>query len=150
MPLFRRLCPLLLACIAFPAWSDEARLLFPPSSPPAAVVEVVDLRDATPEMRLAAITLQGLVNAGEEASVFLLLSQSDLFWRDRLTECGHLRGVRTLTPDAFFTSHAEAFDRVYVYDPALPDTINLGTMLASLNRGIVTTGELAGTLAPGF
>ena len=149
MPLFRRLCPLLLACIAFPAWSDEARLLFPPSSPPAAVVEVVDLRDATPEMRLAAITLQGLVNAGEEASVFLLLSQSDLFWRDRLTECGHLRGVRTLTPDAFFTSHAEAFDRVYVYDPALPDTINLGTMLASLNRGIVTTGELAGTLAPG-
>ena len=149
MLLFRTLCPLLLACIAFPAWTEEARLLFPPSSPPAAVVDVVDLRDATPEMRLAAITLQGLVNAGEEASVFLLMSNYDVFWRDRLTERGHLRGVRALTPAAFFTSHAAAFDRVYVYDPALPDTINIGTMLASLNRGIVTTAELAATLAPG-
>ncbi len=113
------------------------------------MVDVVDLRDAAPELRLAATTLQGVINAGDEASLFLLLSQSDLFWRDRMLERGHLRGVRTLTADEFFTSRAAAFDRVYVYDPALPATINIGTMLASLRRGIVTTAELAPRLAPG-
>lgn len=150
MPLSRHLSLPLLACLlAAIAGAGEERLLFPPSSPPAAMVDVVDLHAATPELRLAAATLQGLVNAGEEASVFLLLSETDAFWRDRLTERGHLRGVRALTPEALFASRAAAFDRVYVHDPALPATINIGTMLASLHRGIVATAELAPLLAPG-
>ena len=137
-------------CLALStACADEPRLLFPTASPPAAMVDVVDLRDAAPDLRLAAATLQGLVNAGDEASVFLLLSQTDVFWRDRLTERGHLRGVRPLTSGEFFKSRAAAFDRVYVHDPALPATINVGTMLASLHRGIVATAELAPVLAPG-
>ncbi len=137
-----------LCLFAATARAGEPRLLFPPASPPAAVVDVVDLRDAAPDLRLAATTLQGLVNAGDEASVFLLLSPTDVFWRDRLTERGHLRGVRALTPAAFFESRASAFDRVYVHDPALPATINIGTMLASLHRGIVTSAEIAPVLAP--
>lgn len=136
-------------CLATAVWTEEPRLLFPPASPPAAMVDVVDLRDAAPDLRLAATTLQGLVNAGDEASVFLLLSQTDVFWRDRLMERGHLRGVRALMPAAFFESRPAAFDRVYVYDPALPATINIGTMLASLNRGIVASADLAPILAPG-
>ena len=148
MQLFRCMC--LLACLASAgAGAREPRLLFPAASPPAVMVDVVDLRDAAPDMRLATATLQGLVNAGDEASVFLLLSPTDAFWRDRLTERGHLRGVRAMTHDDFFKSYTAAFDRVYVYDPALPATINVGTMLASLHRGIVATAELAPVLAPG-
>jgi hypothetical protein len=141
--------PLLACLLAAFAWGAEERLLFPPSSPPAAVVDVVDLRDAAPDLRLAAATLQGLINAGDEASAFLLLSPTDAFWRDRLTERGHLRAVRALDAAAFFASRAAAFDRVYVHDPALPATINIGTMLGSLHRGIVTSAELAPRIAPG-
>ena len=150
MALFLRLFLILLTCLApVAARAEEPQLLFPPASPPSAMVDVVDLRDAEPDMRLAAATLQGLVNAGDEASVFLLLSASDVFWRDRLTERGHLRGVRAMTPAAFFESHAAAFDRVYAYDPVMPATINIGTMLASLHRGIVAAANLAPALAPG-
>ena len=127
----------------------EKRLLFPESPPPAPVMDVVDLRDAEPDLRLAAATLQGLVNAAEQASVFLVLSPSDLFWRDRLVARGHVRGVNALSAGAFFEKHSGAFERVYAYDPALPATINLGTMLASLHRGIVTSAALAEGLARG-
>ena len=147
--LYCRLSLFLLSLPAFSAAAKEPRLLFPESSPPAAVVDVVDLRGAEPDLRLAAVTLQGLVNAADQASVLVVLSPSDLFWRDRLLARGHLHGAASLSKEAFFEKHAGAFDRVYVYDPALPATINVGTMCASLHRGIVTSAALAPKVAHG-
>lgn len=142
---------LLTLALCAPALAGAAprERLFPACSPVAGTVEVVDLRGETPSRRVAATTLQGLVNAGPEASVYLLIRDTDAFWLDVMTKKGQIHSKRTVTPDAFFAAHAPAAAKVFVYDPALPATMNIATMLAAVEQGMVAAPEDAETVAPG-
>ena len=139
-------CRALLLALAFcaPVLAGAAprERLFPPCSPVAGTVEVVDVRGETPSRRVAAATLQGLVNAGPEASVYLLVRDTDAFWLDVMTKKGQIRGTRAVTPDAFFAAHAPAAAKVFVYDPARPAFMQV--MALSWAYG---PGEIADTLA---
>lgn len=115
----------------------------------ADTVTVADFLDTPPSWRVAATTLQGLVNAGPEARAYLLLMPTDQFWLDLMKGKGQLKNIRTLSPAAFFSDHAGLVDRVFVYDPELPATINLATMLAGLENGVAASPEDVETLFPG-
>ncbi len=146
----KRVLPALAALLALAGHPRaETPRLFAPGPPPAARVEAADFLQGAPEMKLAAATLQGLLNRGPAARAWLLLMPTDQFWLDRLSERGSVKSVEKVTADAFFAAHQGDFDGVVVYDPALPATINAAAMLASLNNSIAAAPGLAEKIAPG-
>jgi hypothetical protein len=126
-----------LCMIAFTAQTEKSEvLLFSPGPPPAAQVDVVALRKAGSAMRLAVATLQGQVNR-ESGRLYVLLSEPDEFWLEQLQAKGYVANTRALDADALFAHYRAAYETVFVHDPAVPASINVATMLASLERGIV-------------
>ncbi len=112
-------------------------LLFPKGSPPADIVDVVDLRTASADIKLTAITLQGQINKGDKASVYVLLKDHDLFWLDWMKQKRYLDKTNNLSMDEYFGKYGKEIQSIVIYDPELPSTINIATMIASLNDGIV-------------
>lgn len=123
--------------------------LFPQTPPPVAAVDYIDLRSAPADMVLAAVTLQGQVNSGDSASLYLLLNNADVFWRDRMTAAGHFGQLYLKSIDIAFNKYYNRFDKVVVYDPALPATINIATMIASVERGVVIAPSDIGRFGAG-
>lgn len=121
--------------------------MFPAGSPPADVIEVTDLRSASADEKLAATILQGLVNRGERAAVYLLLADWDVMWLDRLRATRRVREISTYTLAQLLDYHAAAYDKIVLYDPAVPASINVATMLASIEKGVVFS-EQTQPLAP--
>ena len=131
-----------LLCVAafaalLPAAAAPPSRLFPEGDPPAATVDVIDLRDASADTKLAATTLQGHVNAPPHARVYLLLRDRDAFWLDALREKSYIQNTRTLSVDAYFEKYASRCSAVVVYDPAHAVTINVATMIAGLEHAFV-------------
>jgi len=119
-------------------------LFMPKGSPPASVIDVVDLRGKDIDTKLAAITLQGHINSGELSEVCLLLwreeendNTSSSFWLEWFKRKGYIRDTRSLSLEQYFHKYAEHYDKVIVYDPNLPATINIATMIGSVENGIV-------------
>eukprot|EP00662_Eupelagonemidae_sp_cell21_P044348 gene44348-1591_t len=88
-----------------------------PASPQAASrtrLTVVDCTAASNTTKLAATTLQGVVNAGAAgAQVYLLLAAWDPFWLSTVQRRGLAPDhARVLTPPQFFAAYANAFDTV--------------------------------------
>lgn len=111
--------------------------LFPQGSPPANSIDVVNVAAEPADTKLAATTLQGQVNSGELSEVFLIIGHWDLFWRTQLAEQGHVAQSAEITLDKYFEKYADRYDTVIVYDPAVPASVNVATMMASLQRAIV-------------
>lgn len=111
--------------------------LFPPAPPPAARPGVVDLAAAPLDRRLAITTLQGRVNSGSEASLYLLAAPWDQFWLDRLVVTGAIEGFDRLSFEEAFDRFGSAYRVVVVYDPDVPATLNVATMVAAVESGIV-------------
>lgn len=139
---------LLLSWCCVTAGVDER--WFPHGSPPAEVLEVVDLSTATIDTQLAAITLQGTVNGSDRAHVYVLTRPSDRIWLARLVDKGHIKSYTTVSVEDYFGKYANRCKKVIVYDPSLPDTINIATMMASLETAMVTAPEDVTRLAPGL
>ncbi len=137
--------PWLALALLAPAAPTE-HCLFPPGPPPDAEVEVVDVRPLGEDERLPLIVLQGLVNRGATAPVYLLHAPWDDFWLERLTERGYLRKTTSLTPEEFLARHEADYGGVIVADPAVPASLNVATMLASLDDSLVATPEVAAKL----
>ena len=116
-------------------------LLFPKGSPSADVVDVVDLRNASPDMKLKAITLQGQINKGKEARIYILLKDQDLFWLNWMEEKKYLNEINNVSIDEYFNKYIDEIKSVIVYDPELPSTINIATMIASIDDGIVISPD---------
>ncbi len=126
----------LMAATVLVACSVTAQPMFPAGSPPSSCLDVVELQDAGLDLKLAATTLQGLVNRGPESKIYLQLAEWDAFWLERLKEKGLIAEARTLSPVSLFEKYRDTYDRVIVYDPALPATINIATMMASLKDAV--------------
>ena len=118
--------------------------LFPQGSPPADGVDVVNIATEPADTKLAATTLQGQVNSGERSEVFLVNGHWDPFWRTQLEKQGHVKQFRDLTLDEYFAKYSDRYDTVIVYDPAVPASVNVATMMASLERAIVVAPGDAG------
>lgn len=125
---------------------DSQRNLYFPNTPaPAQTVDLVDLYRADRDTVLAAATLQGLINRGDEAKVFLLRrpeggSQTpDRIWIDWFTERGYFQNTQILTPAEYFEKYNSYYDKVILYDSYLPASINIATMKASLEKAIVAS-----------
>jgi hypothetical protein len=145
--------PLLFVALAVLLFARvDAYVLFPPGSPPAAGgIVAVDMSTCSEDLKLAATTLQGVVNGGAHAEIWLALAAWDTFWLSQLELRGQVAAVQWL-PDVatLFARYNASFDTAIVYDPALPASINVGQMLASvLGRAVVMSAETAETLAVG-
>lgn len=135
-------CVLLLSVTggtASAATEDGDFRLFPPGSPVAPVVHLVDVRAEPPDTKLAVVTLQGLVNAGPSAEVYLYQKHWDRFWLNVLHEKGYVSesSLRTLSVEDLFRKYADRYEKLIIYDPAIDAGTNVATMLASVEKGVV-------------
>ncbi len=121
-------------------------LLFPQGSPPAQTVNIVEVVGFTKDEKLTATTLQGIVNAGPESRIYYHLAENtnDRLWLDYMQKKGYVENVEEITFDKALEKYSSYFDAVIVYDPELPASINIGTMMASLQKAIVTGPDHAG------
>jgi hypothetical protein len=113
----------------------------PKSHPPAKVMYAVRLTDLTTDswdLRLTLSCLQGIVNRTQPC-LYLIYDDYDELWLNWMKERGDIEEVRWLqVPEAFARFLGEVH-QAYIIDPAVPATINVATMLASLRGGLVTT-----------
>ena len=128
-----------------------------PAAASAATLVFVDCATASNATKLAATTLQGVLNSGSSgraASVYLLLASWDRFWLATLQKRGLLPQTAAggaLTPRAqFFAANTAAFSGVVVTDGDFPATINVATMVAAAARDtIVVDPSMATSLGKG-
>jgi hypothetical protein len=126
--------------------ADRGYALFAPGPPTAEALDVVDVRPLTEEQRLPLIVLQGLVNRGPRAHVWLLHAPWDEFWLGQLRERHYVREVLPLTPEEFLSRHQTRYRGVIIYDPSVPASLNVATMMASLEDSLVASPEVAAGL----
>lgn len=138
-----------IAVLILAGCATQPARLYPPSPPPAPTLTVVDLRGAGLDWNLPLTTLQGQVNRTGRTELFLVLRDHDLFWLEQMQAAGTFEERRECAPEEAFTRFADAYARVFVYDPALPASINVANMLASLEQGIVAAPGQAAALAYG-
>ena len=169
----KRLPPSVFKCDKVPAKSDdddsscptwtEPDLYPPPKTASASVLFVVDCTAANNATKLAATTLQGVVNADERtgARVYLLLAADqasvgiagwDSFWLETFRTRGLVPStITTLAPEQFFVRFADSYDAIVIIDSDhLFHTINVATMIAATEeRSIVVHADMVTTLGKG-
>jgi hypothetical protein len=126
-------------------WSAD-RLI--PAFQSVQYLTIYDLREAGPDIQLAATVCAGLVNR-PRPSVYLVFNQHDLDWLQHLPPSlpqtlDASRGAAVL--DALLDQHRAQIEGMIIYDPALPDTLNVATTLAGQRAGLVVSPTLAEAL----
>lgn len=121
------------------SWRADKAL---PTFAPPRHLDVVDLTGTTAEEQLLFNTLQGVVARDRPELYGLWPGSNDDVWLPRL-------GVPHSQIDLWSAvlRHAYAATGTIVYDPAVPDTINVATTLAGLHGAAVVDPTLAAKLA---
>jgi len=113
----------------------------PAGPPPADVADIADFQHADIDTKLAGTTLQGIVNQGKEARVLLQLSPlppgHPNFWVEELKRKGYVKEVNPLTVEQYFDKYLPGAKGLVVYDPAVPGTMNVATMIAGVEQRMV-------------
>jgi hypothetical protein len=133
------------AVFAATAWGAGSlpsdRRLTPAGPPPAGIIHAVDIHAAPDDTKLAAVTLQGIVNREGKSRVWLDCFDPEAkpgrFWLEELKRKGYIRQIETIGIPAYFGKYASFAEGAVIYDPALPATINIASMLAALENRIV-------------
>lgn len=142
MKLFACLTALLaLPCSAEIAW-PEGQLL--PVFGEAKRLEVIELNGAPGELRLLSASLQGIVNRTEPR--IYLFEPSDEGKETWLKDLKLPYEVHA-DPLALVARFKAELKGMIVYDPDLPDSVNVATTLAGQKDALVVSPELAATLA---
>ncbi|WP_028612327.1 GxGYxYP domain-containing protein [Paenibacillus harenae] len=123
------------------SWPAEQEL---PSFAKAKRLEVADIYDAPGDMKILLATLQGIVNR-QEPRIYLLESAEEgkFKW---LNDLDVPYKVRDNYWD-IIRSFKDEVKGVIIYDPMVPDSINVATTLAGLKDAVVASPELAEKLA---
>ncbi len=121
-------------------WPKDQAL---PSFKQAKRLDVADVYDAPGDVKLMMSTLQGIVNR-KEPRVYLLENQEE----GKLTWLDDLSVPYRLHDDYWdvFSAYRKEIKGIVVYDPAVPDSINVATTLAGLRDAVVASPELAAVL----
>eukprot|EP01052_Picozoa_sp_SAG31_P015808 SAG31_NODE_1026_length_10277_cov_105.479466_3_plen_403_part_00 len=136
-----------------PRLGEPDLYLAPPVSTASNSLVVVDCVTAGNATKLAATTLQGVLNSHGKsgANVYLLLASWDAFWLATLQQRRLLPPTGSvLTPAQFFATNAKAYTAVVVPDALVPATINVATMMAAADgRTIAADQSMVALLGEG-
>lgn len=121
--------------------SADVSSFFPKAIPASRELNVLSLRDASLDTKLAATTLQGLVNRQANSELYILAAPWDIFWLEYLQSMSFVDSYKEISLTTAFEQYASIIKKIVIYDPAIPATINSATMIASLEFGIVTAPD---------
>ncbi|WP_126628220.1 GxGYxYP domain-containing protein [Dictyobacter alpinus] len=118
--------------------------LLPTFAAPAHL-QVYDLRGASRDELHTATAAAGIINRSQ-CQIYLVTSEDELFWLEQVfTAIPHtqvnMQGSAAL--HELLANHVAMFKGLIVYDPALPDTINVATTMAGLQDGLCVSPALA-------
>jgi hypothetical protein len=117
--------------------------LFPRSARPSPHLLVIDLRGMSPDLQLMYLTLQGVVNR-TLPEIYCLYNPTDAQWLGWMKRRHWIRDAKAVKdPTLLLERYRSRFKGIIVYDPALPATKNVATMLAGVKSGIVVSPRLA-------
>lgn len=122
------------------SWPKEQEL---PSFSKVKHLDVADIYDAPGDVKILLATLQGIVNRSEPRIYLLENKEEGKFtWLDDLDVPYKVR-------DDYWQivkMYKDEIAGVIVYDPKVPDSINVATTLAGLKNAVVASPELAAKL----
>jgi hypothetical protein len=129
---------------------ESSGLLWPhdrllPEFQPVEHLTVYDLRGASRDFQLAATVIAGIVNC-PRPSIYLLFGPDEEFWLQRLPAAIPVTYASETGEAAFYLLLAAAHSQLHgliIYDPVLPDTINVATSLAAQHNAVVVSPALA-------
>ena len=118
-------------------WPPSALL---PSLPRPLHLDVADLQSLNGDQQCLLLSLQGLVNK-QRPSIYTLLRDdpTDTAWLDTF----EIPYTRLADPWRLLRQYRKSIKGAVVYDPNVPDTINLASSLGSLEDAVVATAALA-------
>lgn len=121
-------------------WPKDQEL---PRFAQAKKLDVADVYDAPGDVRLLFATMQGVVNR-TLPRIYLLESQEE----GRLTWLETLKTPYTVHQDywTILKKYKHELNGLIIYDPEVPDSINVATTLAGLKNAAVASPELAAKL----
>src|SRR6266516_5757094 len=102
---------------------------------------VFDLRGASQDIQLSAITMAGLINR-PLPKVYLITSNEEVFWlKEALGSIPQETSTDTgdAVLEALLMSCREAIEGMIIYDPSFIDSINIATTMAGQSGGIVVS-----------
>ena len=129
----------------FPTANAEIHLC-PKSQPPARTLAALRLEELTSfswDMRLTLSCLQGIANR-RQPRLYLLHDRYDELWLEWLRERGDIDRIEWLEVGQAFERFLPDVTPLYVTDPAVPASVNVATMLASVYTGLVATPNTLG------
>jgi hypothetical protein len=117
----------------------------PKSPAPARNLAAMRLEELTShdwDMRLTLTCLQGIVNRSQPR-LYLVQDRYDELWLDWLRERHDVDLIEWLEVGQVFERFLPEVKQMFVTDPGIPATVNVATMLAAVDRGLVATPETA-------
>ncbi len=125
---------------------DVARITVCPKSKPIArrlaAFRTEELTSHNWDLQLTLACLQGIVNR-REPRLYLVQDRYDELWLDWLRERGDVDNIEWLEIGDVFERFLPEVTTMFVTDPAVPATVNVATMLASVHNGLVATPATA-------
>jgi len=117
--------------------------LRPPSGRIPGYWDAEELTSFAWDMRLTLSCLQGIANR-RRPRLYLLHDRYDELWLDWLRERGDVDAIEWLEVGQVFERFLPDAVPLYVTDPAVPASVNVATMLASVYDGLVATPNTLG------
>ncbi len=120
--------------------------IFPRSKPPASRLVTFDITKVTSDWQLCLLSLQGLTNR-KQPRIYYFTNQEDSFWLKWMERKGWVRGsVAATSPENLLQEFHKDYRGAIITDPAMPPSVNVATMLASVDNGLVVSPRLEGIL----
>lgn len=94
------------------------------------------------DLRLTLTCLQGIVNRSEPR-LYLVQDRYDELWLQWLRERGDINRIEWVEVGQVFERFLPEVKQMFVTDPAVPASVNVATMLAAVEGGLVATPETA-------
>ncbi len=111
-------------------------------------LEMYDIRNATQDAKLSITTMTGVINR-EQPKVYLLSDVDAAFWlQEVFAQVPHNVSPATgnAALDALLNSYGSSIRGMIIYDPNCIDSINIATMMAGQDDGIVVSPAQADAL----
>ncbi len=102
---------------------------------------VYDIRGASTETKISVTTFVGLINR-PQPRVYLFINDDDVFWLNTVFNAvPHTTSASNndTVLDALLASYDTCLQGMVIYDPALPDTINIATTIAGQREALVVS-----------
>ena len=117
-----------------PTWSPGHYF---PKFRPAHDLMVIDLRNSSNALALTLLTLQGVVNR-EDPQIYIILDKYSEFWLQYAQSKVGIRATQIDSPTDLIARFRTSVKGIVVYDPSVPDTINVATTIAGLDDRIIS------------